>query len=395
MCMTRVKIAVFSIILSLFAGAYADVFPVPEYGYVIDFPEGFSLEDGSEDLSMMLFKHTMLPVQVLVKVWSQDSYASAEAALQGTFLKLGASGETASLVWRNRTCAVSKMTLQNAALTEKHSGWSCVIPLAEKKGWLTVLSYAPAEVAFDCEQFLLSVLDSVMTDRGSYKDCGIITTYAYPSGPKKELLLTIGGKKIKTQIGVDDDTAAQFLIDREWAVFTLFANTKYAIEAWQRFYRMVARDSMGRTKKIAFDIQNALLPDAQQTDSSQPLAAIAQELLFWTQHFKYDRASDSADKADFASIPSVLKGGASDCDSRSMLIAVLLRHMGADACIFISAAYSHAMLGVAFPDKKGQTIHVDGADYLVGETTAKNLTLGMMDASMQDRDKWYPVMFYD
>ena len=53
------------------------------------------------------------------------------------------------------------------------------------------------------------------------------------------------------------------------------------------------------------------------------------------------------------------------------------------------------MLGVAFPDKKGQTIHVDGADYLVGETTAKNLTLGMMDASMQDRDKWYPVMFYD
>ncbi len=395
MCMRCVKIAVFSIIISFFSSVFADVFPVPEYGYVIDFPEGFSLEDGSEDLSMLLFKHTILPVQVLVKVWQADSYSSAEAALQGTFAKLGGSGEVASLVWRNRNCAVSKMTLQNVALKSQCTGWSCVIPLAEKKGWLTLLSYAPTEVAYDCEQFLLSVLDAVMTDRGSYRDCGIITTYAYPSGPKKDLTLTIAGKKIKTQIGLDDDTASQFVIDREWAVFTLFANTKYAIEAWERFYRMIARDSMGRTKKIAFDIQNALFADAQKKDAAQPLAVIAQELLSWTQYFKYERASETADKADFASIPSVLAGGSSDCDSRSMLIALLLRHMGVDACIFISAEYSHAMLGVAFPEKQGQTIHVDGVDYLVGETTAKNLTLGMMDASMQDRDKWYPVMFYE
>ena len=395
MCMTRVKIAVFSIIISFFSVAFADVFPVPEYGYVIDFPEGFSLEDGTEDLSMLLFKHTMLPVQVLVKVWGADSYSSADAALRGTFSKVGGNGDVASLQWRNRMCAVAKMTLQNAALEGEHGGWSCVIPLAEKKGWLTVLAYAPSKVVYDCEQFLLSILDAVMTDRGSYKDCGIVTSYAYPAGVKKELTLNIGGKKIKTQIGGDDDVAAQFVIDREWAVFTLFVDTPFAIEAWQRFYRMVARDSMGRTKKIAFDIQNALLADAQKTDAAQPYAAIAQELLHWTQGFKYDRASQTVDKADFAPLPLVLEGGSSDCDSRSMLLAVLLRHMGVDACMFISAEYSHAMLGVAFSEKQGQTIHVDGIEYLVGETTAKNLTLGMMDASMQDRDKWYPVMFYD
>ncbi|MBQ7159047.1 MAG: hypothetical protein IJS09_06470 [Treponema sp.] len=393
--MTRVKIAVFSIIISFFSVAFADVFPVPEYGYVIDFPEGFSLEDGTEDLSMLLFKHTMLPVQVLVKVWGADSYSSADAALRGTFSKVGGNGDVAFLQWRNRMCAVAKMTLQNAALEGEHGGWSCVIPLAEKKGWLTVLAYAPSKVVYDCEQFLLSILDAVMTDRGSYKDCGIVTSYAYPAGVKKELTLNIGGKKIKTQIGGDDDVAAQFVIDREWAVFTLFVDTPFAIEAWQRFYRMVARDSMGRTKKIAFDIQNALLADAQKTDAVQPYAAIAQELLHWTQGFKYDRASQTVDKADFAPLPLVLEGGSSDCDSRSMLLAVLLRHMGVDACMFISAEYSHAMLGVAFSEKQGQTIHVDGIEYLVGETTAKNLTLGMMDASMQDRDKWYPVMFYD
>ena len=344
--MTRVKVAFFSVVCSLFAVAFADVFPVPEYGYVIDFPEGFSLDDGSEDLSLLLFRHTMLPVEVMTKVWASGAYASSSAALQGTFAKIGAQGEIASFRWRNQNCAIAKITMQNAALNGQHSGWACVVPLiGEKKGWLTVLAYAPADVAYDCEQFLISVLDSVMTDAGSYRECGIVTSYAFQSGVKKELHLTIAGKEISTQIGGEDAEAAQFVIDREWAVFLLFAETEYAIEAWQRF--------------------------------------------------SYARASKTEDKADFAPLPAILEGESSDCDSRSMLVAVLLRHMGVDACIFVSPVYSHAMLGVALPDKQGQTIHVDGTEYLVGETTAKDVTIGMLDSAMQDRDKWLPVMFND
>ena len=393
--MTRVKICVFSIVLSLFSVAFADVFPVPEYGYVIDFPEGFSLDDGSDDLSLLLFRHTMLPVEVMVKVWGADAYQTADAALTDSFAKLGAQGDVAQVRWRNQRCAIAKMTMQNAALEGQHIGWACAIPLAEKKGWLTVLAYAPAQTAYDCEQFLLSVLDAVMTDVGSYKEAGIVTAYAFPAGKKTDLTLTIAGKTIATQIDGDDLEAAQFVIDREWAVFMVFAQTEYAYLAWQRFYRMIARDSMGRTKKIAFDVQNALMPDAQTTDPDCPHAALAQMLLHWTQYFTYERASTTEDKADFASIPSVLTGASSDCDSRSMLIAVLLKNMGVDACIFVSAEYSHAVLGVALDGKQGQTIDVDGTEYLVGETTAKDLTLGMLDASMQDRDKWLPVVFYE
>ena len=321
--MARIKIAVLSILFSLFAVAWADVFPMPEYGYVIDFPEGFSLDDGADDLSLLLFRHTMLPVEVMVKVWAADAYKTSDAALNDTFAKLGAQGDVAQVRWRNQLCALSKMTLQNAALEGPHSGWACAIPLPEKKGWLTVLAYAPAEVSYDCEQFLLSVLDSVMTDLGSYKEAGIVTAYAFPAGAKKDLALTIAGKKIKTQMGGDDQEAAQFVIDREWAVFLPFANTEYAYNAWLRFYRLIARDSMGRTKKIAFDVQNVLMADAQKADAENPEAALSQMLLTWTQGFSYERASTTEDKADFASIPSVLEGVPSDCDSRSMLIAVL------------------------------------------------------------------------
>ena len=393
--MQRIKIAFFSIIFSFLFNAFADVFPVPEFGYAVDFPEGFSLDDGTEDFSMLLFNHTMLPVQVLMKVWPFDSYKSSEDMMRGAFSKLGAEGDIASFRWRNRNCVVSKLTLKNAALKGEHSGWGCGIPLAEKKGWLMVLGYAPSDVSFDCDQFLLSILDAVMPDSGSFRDCGIITSYAYPSATKKELVLNIGKHKIKTQIGVDDEDAAQFVIDREWAVFSLFASTKHAVDAWLRFYRMVARDSLGRTRRIAFDVQNALTPSLQKSDVVSANATLAQTLLNWVQYFKYDRASRTADKADFAPLPAVLSGGSSDCDSRSMLVAVLLRHMGVDACMFVSPEYSHAMLGVSLPGKQGQSILVSGREYLVGETTAKDLTLGMMDAAMQDREKWIPVLFYE
>ncbi|MDE6774554.1 MAG: hypothetical protein K2J14_08020, partial [Treponemataceae bacterium] len=185
------------------------------------------------------------------------------------------------------------------------------------------------------------------------------------------------------------------VIDREWKVFLPFATTDYAIAAWQRFYRLIARDSRGRTKEAAFAIQNALAKSVRQSDPDDPDAALAQMLLTWTQGFPYARASDTPDKADFASIPSVLHGAPSDCDSRSLLVAVLLKNMDIDACLFVSAAYSHAVLGVALPGKQGQVIAAGGTDYLVGETTASGMTLGMLDASMQDRALWIPVLFYD
>lgn len=392
--MMRFKIFVCSLVLPLCA-AIADVFPVPQFGYTIDFPEGFSLDDGSDDLSLLLFRHTMLPVEVMTCVYPADAYPSAAAALGGTFARLGATGDVKAVRWRNQRCALSHMTVQNAALDGPHEGWSCAVPLPDKKGWLTVFAYAPAASAAKCEPFLRSVLDSVMTDAGSLREAGIVTASEFPGGKRQKLTLTIVGKDITVRVGSDDMAAAQSVIDREWAVFLPFATTDYKFEAWQRFYRLIARDSRGRTKEAAFAIQNALAKAARQSDPDDPDAAIAQMLLTWTQGFPYARASDTPDKADFASIPSVLRGAPSDCDSRSMLAAVLLRNMDIDACLFVSAAYRHAVLGVALPGKQGQVIAAGGTDYLVGETTARGTTLGMMDATRQDRALWIPVLFYD
>ncbi len=380
-------------ILLIGSSAFADYLVSESYGYTIDFPEGFDVLDGEEDGSSALLQHTILPVQAVLRVWDAGAYKDARAALEATCSRLGAAGEVTAVRWRNQDCALTQFTMQNAAVTGTQSGWGAAYTLSQKRGFLTLLCYAEQSRAYDAEQFMLSVLDSVMIDRGSFRECGIVTAFAYPSKEKKTVTLSIAGKEIRTTLGAEDVAASQFVIDREFAVFKLYVQTKLWKEAWQRFYRQIARDTFGRTKKCAFDIASALQADAKRLDPDTPDAAMAQLLLTWVQGFSYARESSRADKADFAPIPAVLSGAASDCDSRSLLVAVLLQQMNVDACLFISNVYSHAMLGVLLPGKLGQTISADGKEYLVGETTAKNLTLGMMDASMQDRSKWIPVTF--
>ena len=373
--------------------AFADYLTSDSYGYTIDFPKGFDVLDGEEDGSSALLKHQFVQVQVMLKVWNDGTYHDAAAALGATFGKVGAAGDIESVRWRNQNCALSTFTMRNAAVQGEQAGWAAAYTLPLKKGVLTLLTYADKATAFDLEQFMLSILDSVMIDRGSFRECGLVTAAGFSSKEKKDVVLNIAGKRIVTQLGAEDEEAAQFVIDREFEVFKLYVSTPYWMEAWQRFYRQIARDSFGRTKKAAFDIAAALRETAEQKDKANPDAALAQLLLTWVQGFAYERTSADINRADFAPIPAVLAGKGSDCDSRSLLVAVLLKQMNIEACLFISNEYSHAVLGVVLDGKLGQTITADGSAYLVGDTTAStSITLGMIDAGMQDRSKWIPVV---
>lgn len=365
------------------------------YNYSIDLPQMSEIADMTEDETSILFTHQILPVQTAVKVWPQKDFKNSEDCLSATGEKLSAKGEISSVRWRNRDCAVSTISIDKKVLGTTQEGWGCCIPLPDKKSFLTVLSFAPEDRARDCQQFMLSVLDSIMPDRLSTKEAGLITAFAFPKTENKEITLQIAGKNIKTSLDKDDAQASQFVIDREFALFTLFVNQKCWKEAWQRFYRLIARDSAGRIKKAAFDISAALMEDCRKENPDLPEAVLAQKLLTWTQGFSYERKSASADKADFANLPSVLEGAGSDCDSRSMLLMLFYQSFGLDSIMLVSTKYSHAMAGVSLPGCQGQSYALDGKEYLFGETTAQNLTLGMLAKDMQDRKFWIPVEMYN
>lgn len=352
----------------------------PSYGYSIDFPEGFYLSAKNDDSTAYQFDSALLPVQAILRIYDADRYPSAQDALDGTLDALGADGTSESFSWRGTDAALATFTLK--LKQSENEGLGFASPLTYGKGTLVLFTWCEQNQYENCLNYMLSLLDSVCIDRGSYFEPGPITTYAYPtSEEKRELSLDIGGTKVTTSINASDEEASRYLIEREFSVMQLYQQSVLWKEAWQRYYRMIFRDSYGRLQNVAFDIYNALSPScADETE-------LAQRLLTWTQGMAYEREKTNS---DFADLPSILAGGGSDCDSRSMLLAVLLRQMNVDTVIFVSAEYGHALAGIV-SDHPGHTYSVNGKKYLMGETTATGLTWGKVAQDLDDESKWIAV----
>ncbi|MDY6398170.1 MAG: hypothetical protein SPL22_10620 [Treponema sp.] len=392
----RILSIIFLSCLTCFS-TFGEIITSEKFSYSIDFPEGYEILDMEQDETCVVFKNKYLAAHALIRVWPESKFKSADEALKDTLGRIKAGADYSDAIWRRQKCSIASFESPLLLPEGTAKGWGACIPLPQKKGYLSLLSYSPAEHYDDLAQVLISVVDSVLIDAGSFREPGLITGAFYPRKSPKAINLTIGGKTIPTQVDSIDKEASQFVIDREFSVFSFYAanNLPEMYDAWVRFYRLLARDSMERVKKVSFDIYSALREDCEKKDSENPDAALAQTLLYWSQDFHYERKSSSYDKADIESIPAILEGGSSDCDGRSLLLMCILKNCSIESCMFVSSQYSHALLGVWLAGKQGQTIKVDdnegGKDYIVGETTAKNLTLGMMPADMTDRKNWMSV----
>lgn len=360
-----------------------------DYGYSLDLPEGFSVAEYTQDGFSYRFVHDKLPVSLILKLYTDNKFNSSEQALSGTLDKLSAKYEIDKFQWRNVDCAISsfEMKLPN---TQGSKGWSVGVPLVQKNAHLVLLCYADLDKALNCEQFIISSLNSLAIDRGSYFSPGIITTYAFSRNNLKDVSILINGKNIKTQIDADDNLANQFVVDCEFAVMSLYANDKNWVKAWQRYYRAIYRDSYSRLKKVAFDINSEL--DDVVSSSENPNYEIDKILLNWVQGFDYKRDNKSKTSSDFTNLIDTLLNRGSDCDSRSMLMCVLLNNMGIDSVLFVSREYSHAIYG-ADVNAWGAKIKIGEKEYLLGETTASDIAPGLIAKEYSDTYKWIPVGF--
>ncbi|MEO1451258.1 MAG: hypothetical protein AAFV07_17135 [Bacteroidota bacterium] len=82
---------------------------------------------------------------------------------------------------------------------------------------------------------------------------------------------------------------------------------------------------------------------------------------------------------------------AGDCDTRALLLQLMLYRYGIDSKILISQHYAHAMIGVRLPAAGNKFVMVDGFKYYVWETTARHWQLGHMPPSHQDILNWKVV----
>jgi hypothetical protein len=367
----------------------AEIVADNDFGWTLDLPEGFRIDDHTKDGMSYLFSHDRMPVSLAVKMYTGDTCKSADEAFSGAVSKLpDGTSEKTLFTWRNTNCVLGSFSMTLGQ--KKYTGWGEAVTLPAKDVQIVLLCYADAEVEKDCEQFIFSILNSLTIDRGSNFEPGIIVSYAFPPGEKQHLTLTINGRNIETQLDKDDVNAADFVVGCEYAVLSLYANNENWQKAWQRYYRLIFRDSFGRLKRLSFDINSALSGDAKKLNPEHPDEGMAQLLLTWTQGFTYEREKDSA---DFTSLPAVLTGKGSDCDSRSLLLCTLLENMGTKTALFVSHEYSHAVFGAAVQAASGTEnarMTAGNTDFLLGETTA-HVNMGLMEQNMNDTTKWIPV----
>ncbi|MFC2289549.1 MAG: hypothetical protein ACFNKF_07970 [Treponema lecithinolyticum] len=385
-----VKTALFGIFLIVCATAHTEQLHSPTWGYYIDIVEGFELSNkhGKENYQ---FAHSLFPATLVIQSWEKGRYKNAEQALQTSLQKLKAAGDVQKIQWRSNECALSLFDMQLAGVPCR--GWAACAPLETNKGLTMILCYCPSQNFESLQQLIVSTIDAFSSGASGLHESGIFTSYAYPKQGDKAIALNVGGKKVQTFIDQCDIEASEFLIEREYAVLTAFASSPLWKKAWQRYYRMIYRDSYKRLEKAAFSIHNALIEDKinntvknntkNQSDSDKVLA---QTLLSWVQNFPYEREQNSS---DFTALPAILTGKASDCDSRALLLAVLMSQMNYKTMMFVSAEYSHALFGIDIPGK-GARLEENGIRYLLGETTGK-VDIGLVPQDMSDMSKWIAI----
>ncbi|WP_449189149.1 hypothetical protein [Treponema lecithinolyticum] len=410
------KAALLSILLIACATAavYAEQLHSPTWGYYIDIPEGFELsaKQGKENYQ---FVHSLFPATLVIQSWKKGRYANTEEAVKTSLQKLKASGDIEKIHWRSNECALSLFDMQLAGVS--YRGWAACTPLEANKGLTLLLCYCPSQNFEALQQLIVSAIDAFSPDAGALHEIGILTSYAYPKQGDMPVTLKIGGKNIQTAIDSSDIEASEFVIEREYAVLKAFASSPLWKKAWQRYYRMVYRDSYKRLEKTAFCVYNALgTSSTENTGAGKNGAenigktgtgsdsgtgnsgsgsakaqdnadrALTQTLLSWVQNFPYEREQNSS---DFTALPAILTGKASDCDSRALLLAVLMSHMNYKTMMFVSAEYSHALFGIDIPGK-GARLEENGIRYLLGETTGK-VDIGLVPQDMSDTSKWIAI----
>lgn len=384
-------VCLFTAVHSLFA----EIISSKNYQFAIDLPEGFVLSDTDGNGTAYEFTHSVLPIQTAVRLYESSRYASAYSALSDSLHKLSGRGELSNFNWRNTQSSIAQFTMEPFP-SQRQYGWGLAIPIPAVNSILVILAYTPENIGDSLDPILLSILDSVYTDRGSYFTAGPVTSFAFPATKSQSVDLCIyDNTVIQTQIQKDDAEANKFVIEREFSILQTFFTIKelspYLMESYKRYYRLIFRDGYDRLKQASFDIYNHL-NETLNTDGitieKEREQQILTILLDWVQNMQYGRDLSGS---DFTPLPLVLQGQKSDCDGRVMLLAVLLTHMNFKTALFVSPEKGHAILGVAC-DLPGFKFSVDGIEYLMCETI-ENVTPGLIPQNMSDPNVWLVVPF--
>jgi hypothetical protein len=375
----------------------------PTWGFRLDLPEGYEYT-GGDGKNRFSFQHdggALFDAAVY-----QGAAGSIKTLIDDVNKRLGNQGDVSFFNYRNKLAALItlRFTGPGSGSGSQYEGWGLCVELGNSGGetagktgggppLLLALAYGP-EGKNDLAPLHLSALDSIAPSEAERRFPGPVMEFGYPPGAKRKVPLA--GLQIEVLIRENDAEAAQALVDREFGILRRYLFLPQWREAWIRFYRAIYRDSWERLADAAFQLERYWnVPEAGPGPKTGGMGAAGEEnrifagkALAWIQSFTYERDLMGS---DFVNLVSAALEGRGDCDSRSLLWALILSQADIPAAMMVSQQYSHAM-GLADLTGAGARFDLEGKKWLVAETTAP-VALGLIGKEMSDIESWLGVNF--
>jgi hypothetical protein len=425
-----------------------------DWGFSIDLPEGFELEQGDGE-TRFSFGSPDGAVKVDIAVYPRDRFKTAKAGADDTVRRLSGRGSFSSFQYEGRDAAIGELAMGSGGSALRGIGFfvndaESPTPLdgaraAEGVYDLVVLAYTQAADYEAYKDFIESSIDgfsALYSRRAVPGPMGAKARAALGPARPVEESLRFGEAAIKAGWNPREAAVSQAVVEREYRVLSAYADEPALIQgAIQRFYRMVFRDATPALDKLALEMsaawetgawagkkpapaipalpaESSLAPGKGSPGGGSPGGgspgggspgggspgggspggprfgatadprAYAGALLSWVQGFKYERDPKGSDVVN--PISSAFEGRG-DCDSRALVMSILLRRENIDSILMISLVHEHALSAVAAPGP-GARFPFGNGSYLVAETTAK-VDIGRIDATQADPAAWIGVSF--
>lgn len=238
---------------------------------------------------------------------------------------------------------------------------------------------------------LLSALDSFSIGERSALHPGPVAAYLFGEGEGslREAEIPFHGESLRVNYREQDIEATAYLVEREAAILQTYTGSELAVDAWQRYYRMIYRDTYHRLDPFHTLFRELFRSKDEGLFSNKESREVAGLLLKWIQGMEYRR---SGGVSDLDGPLLVAVEGTGDCDSRGLLLSSLLNGLDIPSILMVSSAYGHSMVGIELEGPGARFNHA-GVPYVVAETT-EEVDLGMIESTMADPKGWIGIDFF-
>ncbi len=314
-----------------------------------------------------------------VVLWEPGSWENLNSFIENVRPD-GAEGDVVTFSCWDGEAALADWTFP--ASGERFRGWFLIVSGSGPD--VRVSAIAAEDDFLERQAFLLSVLDSYIPGEKWRLTPGAVSTFLEKTAESdlETVSIPFADGVISWEENPAGNQASQDVIEREALVLSAYAMVPDLFyPAWERYYRLIYRDSYSRLQGLREALQKGPLPL-----NSIGERAVAGKLLSWLQGFSYGSTTGFSDLLSPSAACSSQKG---DCDSLSLVLLILMDGYGVEGRLLLSQQAHHALAGFDLPGE-GMRYEEGDRSWLVAELTS-NLPLGVLPDRLTGVSDWFGI----